>query len=396
MKISNLRIYPRDGEAVIAADVLTGGHETALWYSVPERYADYAVTDRYDAFVIAMLPLAMRNKEDLVVKGAVSEKLFYSLACHYIRILPMANSRYGEIAIVPDSLIGSAGRLSSAGGVACGFSGGVDSLYTVKLHTSGSVPPSYRLTHLLFNNVGAHGQKDLALAHQLFEERLAILSPFAGEMGLEMVRVNSNLDQTLPGISFTETHTLRNVSVALLLQKLMSKFLYSSGVVISEQGLKGGINRRVRRYRVKRYHDFLDSQTVHLLSTESTDCILVGAEMGRIEKLEALKDYPLAQKYLNVCTSTVTNCCACKKCLQTLAILEAIGGLEKFSAVFDLQEYARHRTKNVIFDILGRPGDITYERLVNYRRRKGLSYPLPHRIAGGMIGLFRTAVDRSS
>lgn len=333
MELSNLRIEKSDSKLVIAARLGIGDDEATLWYSLPARLADYIVTDAYDSFVLAALPLAMRTGERLIVRGPMSEKLFYNLTSNYIKILHLANPQYDEVTIDPDSLEAHIAPSSAIRGAACGFSGGVDSFYTLQRHTQESVSSSYRLKYLIFNNVGGHGQKYFDEAHNIFESRFKQVSPIADELGLEMIKVDSNLNYALRDLPFPETHTVRNASAALLLQPLFSKFLYSSGLPYSEQGF---------RNPAERFHDYIDSQTVHLLGTERTECILVGAEKGRIEKLEALKDYAPAHRYLNVCINLRAepglNCCSCEKCLRTLTILEANGSLEKFGNVFDLQK----------------------------------------------------------
>jgi hypothetical protein len=63
----------------------------------------------------------------------------------------------------------------------------------------------------------------------------------------------------------------------------------------------------------------------------------VGAESSRTDKLAALKDHPLVQRYLRVCwenRSSRLNCSRCEKCIRNEVVLAALGALESFQ-VFD-------------------------------------------------------------
>lgn len=65
----------------------------------------------------------------------------------------------------------------------------------------------------------------------------------------------------------------------------------------------------------------------------------------RTDKTLLLKDYEPAHRYLNVCVGTqesACNCGHCQKCIRTLVALDTLGILERFSKVFDIEEYKRH------------------------------------------------------
>jgi hypothetical protein len=380
MLLDNLRVETT-GDQVIVSATLTGGRtENKLLYKLPAHLAPHIAADTYDGFVLAALPLAMLSGERLIVRGAMSERLYYNLAFHYMHILHLAMPKYTEVILEPDTLSASALDVSEARGPASGFSGGVDSFYTLKRYSSDQIPLNYRLKYLYFNNVGSHGQKRFDEARAIFDAKFNAVSPVAAEVGLEFIKVDSNLNYVLRNVSLPETHTLRNISVALLLQPLFSKVLYSSGLPYKEQGFCNP---------AENFHDYIDSQTVHLLSTERTECLLVGATGGRIDKLEFLKNYGPAHKHLDVCielrAKPGVNCCSCEKCLRTLTYLEANGSLERFGRAFDLEKYQRRRVHHIIFTVLGKSHDVTYRRVLDYRRSQGLTYPFALRVAGGFV-----------
>lgn len=215
-----------------------------------------------------------------------------------------------------------------------GFSGGVDSFATIADHSDYRVPPEYKVNHLLFNNVGAHGQGKEGL--KLFWTRYARQQSIAQRLKLPFIAVNSNLDSVM-NTDFQLTHTLRNVAVALLFQKACAKFLYSSAV-------------HYRDSYVKETHDmgYADAIGIPLLSTETTECISSGSQYSRFEKTEIISSAEETYKALDVCNGPQLgthdiNCSKCSKCLRTELSLEVIGSLAKYDAVFDLYTYRKFR-----------------------------------------------------
>ena len=60
----------------------------------------------------------------------------------------------------------------------------------------------------------------------------------------------------------------------------------------------------------------------------------IGAEVDRVAKLRALRDAPLARKYLRVCWENLSpqlNCSRCEKCIRTQVVLAALGVLDRFA-----------------------------------------------------------------
>ena len=70
----------------------------------------------------------------------------------------------------------------------------------------------------------------------------------------------------------------------------------------------------------------------------------------------------MAQNNLNVCVNTsdshtaAVNCGCCSKCLRTLMALDSAGALDKFSKVFPIETWKRHKLLYVS------------EQIVNYDR----------------------------
>ena len=61
LEIGKLYITHTDAQARLCADIILNGRGTTLWFGVEEDQADYLCDKRSDAFVMALLPAAMRG-----------------------------------------------------------------------------------------------------------------------------------------------------------------------------------------------------------------------------------------------------------------------------------------------------------------------------------------------
>jgi hypothetical protein len=64
---------------------------------------------------------------------------------------------------------------------------------------------------------------------------------------------------------------------------------------------------------------------------------------SRKDKLEVLSNWKPAQNYLHSCLTESFNCGVCQKCKRNLIILDGLGVLDKFSKVYDIDEYRENR-----------------------------------------------------
>jgi hypothetical protein len=320
-----------NGRIRIAAEILIGGSTKTLWFEIEEVYKDYIATDTLDAFVVASLIPAIVRGENIRLKGAMSGKLFYNLSYSLIPILCEYLDKPRLTKIIPDTFTG---RASVSAGVAAGFSGGIDSFCNYYDHSYGRVPDEFCLTHFIFNNVGAHGQKSMSADRTLFFQRFSRLQECAKKMGKPTIAVDSNLDEFM-GQKFELTHTLRNTAVALLMQVGVGKFMYSSGYPLSET--KVGPDSNMSR---------LDPVILPLLSTERLECIASGGQHTRVEKTRRVTEIGESHLYLDVCVSPhnapagIANCGVCWKCIRTAMTLKIFGKLEQYGNVFDLNAFA--------------------------------------------------------
>lgn len=331
LKLSSMFIEQLEDKVRICSNIKTDSIEYKLWYEIDEKYKEYVLMERLDAFLVAILPYAIKRELDIIVEGKVSERLYYQLNTY---LIPMLCNELGKKVINIEVELDSK-SYGKGNAVGTGISCGVDSLYTILKHTN-RTENLYNITHLTFFNVGANGSLGGEKALKNYEERLKNSMKFANENGFEIVTVNSNLSELLL-MRHETTHTFRSLSCALLLQKLFKTYYYSSGISFNETC----INEEDTAY-----YDILNMQC---LSTENITFYSTGLETNRMGKVKFVSEYEPSYEVLNVCLGEFENCGKCEKCLRTMIQLDSIGKLEAYEKVFDIDEFKKNRFNNYIF-----------------------------------------------
>jgi len=373
MLIRHPQVENVHGQLLFRARVEIQGRESECFYSVPEEYAAFVDTSSSNCFLVGFLYPALRYGEDIHVEGTVSARLLYNLNEYLIPLMTVCDSRLKRIHVTADAT-DDAG-CAAARAVGTGFSGGIDSFATICDHFVRPTPVGFKLTHLFFFNVGAHGipkdDGDLAAIDRQFRARYEKLRPFPEEVGLPFVAVNSNIHRFHPW-GHLEVATLATASAALFLQKGIRRYYVASSGHTYCQLWKflgdGGRPDAIER---------INMLLLPWLSTESLDLIDDGTLFDRSQKTVLVADYAPAAKYLNVCyghDTLDTNCSVCPKCARTLLTLEILGKLDAFGGVFDLPKYRREiRRRQIAETIVGQKRNLFAKHLMDLARARGVN-----------------------
>lgn len=362
MRINNPEISLEKGQITYRVLVESTRGNEILWYSLHSEFADL-LSNNSDAPLIALLIPAMDNGEDIHLNGAVSARLMYNISGPLQNVLQRIIPSLNRIKIYPEEV--SADQGNRAPGVATGFSGGIDSYCILADHHHSDVTEPFKITHLLFNNVGSHGSG----GEHLFKERYERLVPAANLLGLPFLMINSNVDSFYSKkLAYKQTHTFRNASVAVLLQGGIGRYMYASAYTYSDIFVGSTYSM-----------GYSDAITLPLLSTEKLDAFSVGSEYSRVDKTLRVIEAPESHRMLDICvnannTNGFTNCSTCWKCLRTLATLEIGGYLEYYSASFDLDAYREERLD--YFTTLLGSRDPLLKEIVQYADDRNFSFPL--------------------
>lgn len=357
LTIGKLYTEQTEHQVRLCAPVTISDQQSVAWFSVDPEYGSYLTDDRADAFVLGFLTTAMRLGEDIICEAPITKRLYYQLTTYLIPTMASSMEVYHSIRIhapLTDT------QLPCENAVGTGWTGGVDCMYTLMTHMQAE-EPSRRLTHLLIANVGTleSDRNTELLRHMTQNAREGI----AAETGLKVVSIDSNL-QLLQSENYLAVAAFRLPAAVLALQKLFGVFLNSAG------------------YEFHRF-SFVQENSAYYellpLSCFETDCTVfysTGGQTPRIKKLERLAELPFARQYLHPCiyAHRGINCGKCGKCIRTIGALYAIGKLESFQEVFDVEEFYQNKNEYLL-DILLKGNRQHYGEVLAAMKQRGIEMP---------------------
>jgi hypothetical protein len=362
--VEHPRTEPAEGGRVRV--IAATRHGVPLWFSVGRQYAEL-LSVRADHIAVGLLLPAMRYGRDLHVGGTVTGGLLHRLNHEVQSLVKQVHPTYSRITVTADD---EAPALPRAAGVATGFSGGIDSMAVVSEYAlEPEVPDDLRITHLLSNNVGAHGTGGQAL----WQARFQALLPVAMELQLPFILVDSNLEDHYPRMGFLETVTFRNAAVAHLLAGGIGRLHYASSG--SYHWVRMPMNGVVSR---------VDTMSLPLLSTSGLDLDCANPDLSRVHKTLALAHNPY-YRYLDVCIDADPtregNCSKCWKCMRTMFTLELAGMLDRFTPVpFRREPYEAARS-TYLAHVLASDEPLDRE-VVEFANEQGWRWGAPVRTQG--------------
>ncbi len=328
-----------------------------LWFEVDKKYESY-ISNSLDSALVGLIIAAMSKGEDIILKGKASEDLVFQLNNDIQTILLIFLPKLKRIKIHADSF---SDTFTNSGNVATGFSAGIDSFYTMAEHYySDSVSPAYKVNHLFYNNVGAHGMS----GERLWQQKYQHLKQLPEKLGVPFIGVNSNIQDFYHTFRFIETHTFLNASVGLLFQNGIDKYFYSSAY-----------NYENLEINCKKHVGFADPLLLPNLSTKSINLISLGSSLSRVDKVIRVSQIADTHDFLDVCLDEENeqNCSKCLKCMKTQLALDLIGVLRKYDKVFNHEIYLKNRFRFI--SLLHRTDCPHLKELLFFARR--FNYPIP-------------------
>lgn len=376
IEISNLRKESCEGYTKLIVDINSDierlDNENQIWVSVEDKYA-YMLNDiTYDCCLTLPVYMAMYYKTDLHIKGKVSKKLYRNIVDYVSYILQSFSNELKLVNIYADGHedIDNLQEVNATG-ISCG----VDSLATVYKYYELEKDLDYKLTHLFFLNCGWHGSLDNSNTIPLFNKRALQAEDAANQIGLPLVKVDSNLHAFLYDLDDKASY-FNLYYIIFAMGKGISKYYLSSSFSY-EEVMKYGYRARNRDFS-----EYGDPMTLPLLSTPNTTIISDGCQYKRSQKTELIADWEVSKKYLNVCCRhsddpnvDEKNCSECAKCNRTLIALDAMGKLTEYSKVFDLNKYKKNKRKILWQLAINYDKDAFSKDNYNFCEEKGMNLP---------------------
>lgn len=305
--IKNILLKQSDGYNTFSADFLDNDKNSCenIWFKTPHK-----INAVRDIFLVSTLIPCMKMNSDLNIDGSIDFELLTSLRL----IQAKFNNWFKDLNIINvknASFNNSIQYDISQKSVACFFTGGVDSFYTLLKNNN-------EITKIVY----VHGF-DIWLQEKEFRQMVSKrLHELAHELGKELIEVETNLLDFSYKICDWEKHYhgAALASIALLLSKTIRK-IYIPSSFSYESLIPWGT------------HPELD----YLWSTEEIEIVHDGCELNRLEKVRYISKYQSVMDHLRVCldrSSGKYNCSRCEKCIRTMTSLYICGTLS-LSKSFD-------------------------------------------------------------
>lgn len=354
-----------------------------LYYEVEKKYLQALCDNLIDGIVVTFLSYAVRGNYDFVSAIGISEELYYNLTYHCIPQF-CCNNPGAHYVKISAPIVKNIEATSTA--VAAGMSLGVDSFCTLYEYTEDCQLKDYRITHLTYFENGAHHMgksENYEEMQTLFHNQQTTVRQFCEENRLELIVVSSNLNRFLSDNfwvdPFERTHTFRNIGTALMLQKLIKTYYYSSAYNIDEFSFD--LQKDSARY---------EKYLIPHIRTSLFKVYSSNGNLSRLEKTKYISQYVSSYDYLNVCFMDGKNCGKCLKCIRTMLTLDIIGRLEQYRKSFDVDHYRRNQNWYYTNLFYRKNNDAFTKEVYEYAIAHGKKFPLSCRVRGFVMYLFRT------
>ena len=328
----------------IQTSISIAGENQTIATSLNNECLPYLCLDRIDAYVIGFLYFALKQGYNIESHLPISEELYYNLEYHFIDAICMGNPHLHRIKIKAPTINGIQ-DLSQKTLVATGISCGIDSLYTIATHSTADIPKSFKLNTLCFFNAGAAAKGEKEIHTPLVQGRLEQAMNFAKEYCYKFLYIESNIHlviQKYIPYSHIENSTYTLLHCIFLLQNGIKKYYISSSDPYTDFNLTHTQSNK------EKYASDYDLLTCMMSSINGISIYSTGANTKRIEKTRYLaNNYPPTYKYLNVCVNTVENDTTCFKCIRTLLSIDAVGDINRFNKVFNLNIYKQNKLQYI-------------------------------------------------
>lgn len=302
------------------------GETIELWFEVDNKYEQYLLHERSDAFLVCLLWYAMRTGRDIECAAPVTEELLYNIETLLIPSLV----KHSKPRLYPVKIhcTAESEKLGSAGCVGTGLSLGVDSFHAIMNHLDTKYR-SMALTHLcIFNTPVAYTAAMGEKVDDVRKNRFGLAGKAAEEIGLPLVQINTNLSSAIL-MPHGDANTMMNLSSIFALKKMWKTYYYASTFNIS-------------MFSVGRGNGFNDLFLAYCFSDSDMRIYIEGIEKTRPEKVADIAEFDIARRYLHVCGFSDANCNTCSQCIRTMMEFEMAGKLNNCREIFDIDYYFEH------------------------------------------------------
>ena len=376
MKLNPIQLR-EDGAQLIVSCLVeseTQGNYDVCYYINSDHANDLYNKALMNAFLISLIPNAVKNKENIEIFDQVSEELLYNIENY---IIPIFNFSFHSSEFTPTITCHKGfcacdeSQSGSTKGSATGFSAGVDSYHTMLSHFKGN--SLFNIKYLfLINSYGSRYREMFSRYNKMNKEG-------AKTLGLPLITIDTNFDKVM-SVNYYNAHSLYTLSAIYLFGGIVNRYYYASTYNYPQ----------TTRQISKKSEDFgsYDHFVIPNLSTREIQFRSFGSNVTRMEKVDYISSFDQTFNHLSVCMSPdKVNCGKCGKCTRTLLSLFVLNKLEYYKNVFDIDLWKKNKQKHILFGLM-HPGELTKE-IIKYADQKGVYLaPKPIRILCSLIRFF--------
>lgn len=339
-------IDTNNGVRLSARISIDGKSSDELWVEVAEKYRTALCSDRVDAFVVALLNLAIKEHHDIVFEAPITSTLKDSIEHDFLDIICQNEPNLYHVKLTGPTIVPVfKEKLVRAAGCSCG----VDSLYTIKRRML-SADFGERYLVVTNSHITCYGGREDANVQYRFDYLKSNAENLARELGIASIVIDTNYElSNIKGLTVGNCTTYCNCFCALTLQNLFSHYYIASGGPVrdfAERFLKNGFfGSDCSNY------DLLSTQA---FSVPSLKFVVDGLDR-RVDKVKSLISWKYSWRHLDVCMKHNSRghgfpngTFDCDKCVHTINEIWAAGGddaLRKYRDVFDVDWAMKHRYK---------------------------------------------------
>lgn len=317
----------------LCADVVRNEEKKTLWFEVENRFAEYLLVERSDAFVIGLLLHAIQYGHDIVAEAPMTRRIYEQLTDQF---LPCFNKMHGEFKKCRGHKVTITAPLDDevaarGDSVGTGISCGVDSLHVFAAHPE--------VTHAcIWNLHGVTNDETKEIRELGWKNLVAQAERFCAETNHTLIVGNTNFDRgCFPELQFDGSTTYGNLFAVHCLQKLWRKYYVASTYDIGDFSLSMSV------FSDSTHHEYL---LFPFVSGDHFSVRMDAPAQTRVDKVKDLISYAPAKKFLNVCWSIHPDhrngTYDCPKCMRTILNLWAWEALDEFRDVFDIDYVKAH------------------------------------------------------
>ena len=270
--------------------------ENILWFQFPDSIKPPEDND-CDSYLLAVIMDAMQENRDIIIKGATSKELLSNLIEYQAAWNKWLPKVFNIIEIESQ---GVREREFANSDAVCAFSGGVDAVFSLWMHTQKKL--SHR-THKIKLSAFVHGL-DIPLSNNIaFENTINKARKTVESINLKLVPIKTNARE-ISGVSWGYAFLCVLIASLSNLKNIAGVAIYGSSYPYDKLVYPWGSS----------------PITDHLLSSGDFKVMLDGCSHNRPEKIREIADWNIAMKNLQVCwegNATGQNCGKCEKCLRT-------------------------------------------------------------------------------